>query len=316
MLARLSTTVVCSVALAIAAGASAAKLVVLAQSPSSALFSSTAQSLIEASYLGLLLLGMHQAGVSAGRDAGEKAGERAGGSSYFWSFVVAILLYAMGAGVALHEGVERIAKPFEPVRSGFEVLVLAVAVAAAAAVCLLASETRPGERSAGEHGAVGSRGHEQAPHTALLAVSMGSVAGQVLALGGILTATSGGDVRSDAMASIAVGLTMAAVAAFMAIEVRRALAEPAIASTIAELRPALDEGDRVFEELPAGLETKSATVEAVPVVEEPWRGEVAEAARPSPPATSAARPARAGDTQKPLVQVRQGGRKGRGKHRR
>src|SRR3569832_2635354 len=88
------------------------KLVAAAFTGSSAMLSEGIHSLVDTGNELLLLYGMHRAGRP--RDAGHPLGH--GRELYFWSFVVALLIFAVGAGVSVYEGVAHIMAP-EPMTS-------------------------------------------------------------------------------------------------------------------------------------------------------------------------------------------------------
>jgi len=79
---------------------------------SSAMLSEAIHSVVDTANQGLVLLGLHR---------GRKPPDRAhpfgyGMEVYFWSFVVAMLIFGLGAGVSLYEGVVKLISP-EPVTS-------------------------------------------------------------------------------------------------------------------------------------------------------------------------------------------------------
>ncbi|TGT82881.1 MULTISPECIES: cation diffusion facilitator family transporter [unclassified Mesorhizobium] len=77
---------------------------------SSAMLSEGVHSLVDTGNGGLLLYGMHRAARPA--DSTHPLGH--GRELYFWSFIVALLVFALGAGVSFYEGVVHILAP-EPV---------------------------------------------------------------------------------------------------------------------------------------------------------------------------------------------------------
>src|SRR5688500_14925017 len=77
---------------------------------SSALLSEGVHSLVDTGNGGLLLYGMHRAARPPDRT--HPLGH--GRELYFWSFIVALLVFALGAGVSFYEGVRHIMAP-EPV---------------------------------------------------------------------------------------------------------------------------------------------------------------------------------------------------------
>ncbi len=293
----------------------AAKLTAVLGSSTSAFLASTVHSLIDTSCLGLLFLGIwNEPAATAGLQ--QRTPDR---TLYFWSFVVAIPLYAMGGGIALYEGVERLARPQPLVAPSTDMLTLAVAAAGWALVVLMAMREF---RSAG-----GSTDPLQtavdrpdvAPIIAVMVIAAAAVAGNVLALGGLLGAANGGDPRSDAFAAVAVGMAMSAVAAFMAIEVKRLLtATPAVLLS-PEMGSAVGSsaGTSIPSQAPAETgDPVPATdaSEAQPAFE--TKSMPAGLATPAKTTEPAAAPGQGVSTAKPPVTARQAERKGRGKRRR
>ena len=74
---------------------------------SSAMLSEAIHSAVDTGNQGLLLFGMRR----AERPADEHHPFGYGKEIYFWSFVVAILLFSMGAGVSFYEGVQKLLHP-------------------------------------------------------------------------------------------------------------------------------------------------------------------------------------------------------------
>ncbi len=88
-------------AIAITKGAAAAL------TGSSAMLSEAVHSVVDTANQGLLLLGLQRAARAP--DARHPFGH--GKEVYFWSFLVAILIFAVGAGVSLYEGAQHLLHP-------------------------------------------------------------------------------------------------------------------------------------------------------------------------------------------------------------
>ena len=79
---------------------------------SAAMMSEAIHSFVDTTNEVLLLYGIHRSKRKA--DADHPFGY--GREVYFWSFVVSLLIFALGAGVSIYEGVSRILKPI-PIES-------------------------------------------------------------------------------------------------------------------------------------------------------------------------------------------------------
>jgi cation diffusion facilitator family transporter len=76
---------------------------------SAAMFAEGIHSVVDTGNQGLLLYGIRR----AKRPASERYPFGHGKEIYFWSFVVAILIFALGAGVSIYEGIHRASHPEE-----------------------------------------------------------------------------------------------------------------------------------------------------------------------------------------------------------
>ncbi len=138
---------------------------------------------------------------------------------YFWSFIVAILLFSLGAGVALYEGFEKLLHP-HPIKNAHisYMVLLAAMVIEGFATYKAASEfnSRRGGR-----GVIQALKSSKDP--ALFAIVLEDVAAMVglfCALIGIFIADHFSIAEADGIASIVIGLVLAFVAIFMSREIR------------------------------------------------------------------------------------------------
>src|SRR6202140_3142219 len=102
----------------------ASKIVAAAWTGSAAMTSEAIHSVVDTTNEILLLYGIHRSKQKA--DADHPFGH--GREIYFWSFVVSLLIFALGAGFAIYEGVSRILKPAPIESPGISYIVLALAI--------------------------------------------------------------------------------------------------------------------------------------------------------------------------------------------
>ncbi|GHH51871.1 cation diffusion facilitator family transporter [[Pseudomonas] boreopolis] len=101
-----------------------AKFVAAGISGSSAMLSEGVHSLVDTANELLLLYGLHRAARPADRTHPFGYGREL----YFWSFIVALLVFAMGAGVSMYEGVMHVREPEPATDHALAYAVLGVSV--------------------------------------------------------------------------------------------------------------------------------------------------------------------------------------------
>ncbi len=136
---------------------------------------------------------------------------------YFWAFVVAILIFAVGAGVSIYEGFVHIAEP-EPLSSPtINYIVLAIAFLLEGGSWGLAMrEFAASKGTLGWWQAV-RRSKDPAGFIVLFEDSA-ALAGLLVAAAGVWASHHFNDARIDGVASILIGLILAAVAVLLARE--------------------------------------------------------------------------------------------------
>ncbi|MER8748346.1 cation diffusion facilitator family transporter [Mesorhizobium sp. M1050] len=190
---------------------------------SSAMLSEGVHSLVDTGNGSLLLYGMHRAARPA--DHTHPLGH--GRELYFWSFIVALLVFAVGAGVSFYEGVIHIMAP-EPVANvKVNYLVLGLSFLFEGSSWLVAlKEFRNQKGKEGWLRAVQSS-KDPSVYTVLFEDSA-ALLGLIVAFAGILAAELLGMPELDGAASIGIGLILGATAIFLARESKGLLiGEPA-----------------------------------------------------------------------------------------
>jgi len=138
---------------------------------------------------------------------------------YFWSFVVAILIFAGGAGVSLYEGIHRLSDPRPVTDTYVNYIVLALALLFEGGAWFFA--LREFTRVKGNRGYLEAvtKGKDPSMFVVLFEDSA-AMLGLLVALLGVFLTQISGDPVYDAAASILIGLILGGTAIWLAIETK------------------------------------------------------------------------------------------------
>jgi len=187
---------------------------------SSAMFSECVHSIVDTANEGLLLLGMHRA--KRGPDVQHPFGY--GKELYFWSLIVAIVLFGIGGGISFFEGVTHVTGHTR--EGGASPLwnygVIAIAVAAEGTSWAIALRELLPEFK--EHGVFRTiRDTKDPTVVTVLLEDSAALLGLLFAFLGVLLSELTGSPVYDGIASMLIGFTLAGASAFLAYESRSLL---------------------------------------------------------------------------------------------
>ena len=215
-------------------GIAVAKFVAAAITGSSAMLTEGVHSVVDSSNQLLLLWGRR----AAKRPADEYHPFGYGREIYFWSFVVAVLVFALGAGVSIYEGIIHIAEPEPAVSPIIAYGVLAIAFLLEGGSTWEAF--REFKQSKGNLGWIAAvRQSKDPPGFIVLLENGGAMVGIIAAAVGLAISQYTGDPRFDGAASIIIGLILALIAFFLAYESKALLigeaADPEVINALRQL---------------------------------------------------------------------------------
>lgn len=191
------------------------KFIAAAWTGSSAMLSEGIHSVVDTGNQVLLLYGLHR----AAKPPDEQFPFGHGKEIYFWSFIVAILIFAVGAGVSMYEGIQHIAHPEPVVNPQVAYIVLALAMVFEGAAWYFALvEFRKAKGKWGYIEAV-QRGKNPALFVVLFEDSAAAL-GLIIAFVGVLLSQITGNVIFDGIASVCIGLILAGTAIWLAYETK------------------------------------------------------------------------------------------------
>jgi len=177
------------------------------------MFSEAIHSVVDTGNQGLLLYGLKR----ANRPADSKHPFGYGMELYFWTFVVAILVFAVGAGISLYEGIHKLMDPRPITRPHINYLVLGVAMIFEGVAWTVAfREFRKQKGPVGYFKAI-RRSKDPTIFTVLFEDSA-AMLGLIVAFIGIALAQWLHIPELDAATSIVIGLILACTAGFLAFE--------------------------------------------------------------------------------------------------
>ncbi|PKW12554.1 cation diffusion facilitator family transporter [Saccharopolyspora spinosa] len=205
-------------ALAANAGIAVAKFGGFLFTGSSSMLAESVHSLADTSNQGLLLLGQR----TSRRKPTEEHPFGYGRDRYFYSFVVALLLFSLGSVFALYEGIHKVQHP-EPLESAWvAVVILLIAIGLESFSFITAIK----ESKALKGGLSWWQFIRQAKTPELPVVLLedfGALIGLVLALGGVgLTALTGNPVW-DGIGTVCIGLLLGVIAIVLIVETKSLL---------------------------------------------------------------------------------------------
>lgn len=213
---------------------------------SSAMLSEGIHSLVDTGNQILLLYGMKQ----AKKPADDEFPFGHGKEIYFWSFIVAILIFAVGSGVSIYEGIRHVIHPAQIENPMINYIVLSLALVFEGGAWYFAFK---------EFGKVkGKRGYIEAVQRGkdpsmfvVLFEDSAALLGLLIALLGIWLTQVTGIAVFDGLASIMIGLILGGTAIWLAIETKGLLigegANREVINSIRKIANSFEEIEKVNE---------------------------------------------------------------------
>tara|TARA_R110002049_G_scaffold157184_4_gene322193 strand:+ start:1880 stop:2809 length:930 start_codon:yes stop_codon:yes gene_type:complete len=193
----------------------------------------------------LLFLGLKQ----SRREPDEEHPLGYGKLSYFWSFIVAILLFSMGGLFSIYEGMHKLSHPEELSKLWVAMLVLVFAIfleGGSLLGCIREINKVRGKRPFMEW----LKHTRNSELVVVLGEDIGAQLGLVLALGFLIMASVTGDPMYDALGSICIGVILIIISVFVAWRIKSLLvgrsADPQIQEAIDDVIRDHENIERVF----------------------------------------------------------------------
>ncbi|MBZ0147035.1 MAG: cation diffusion facilitator family transporter [Pseudorhodoplanes sp.] len=207
---------------------------------SSAMLSEAIHSLVDTGNQGLLLYGLKR----AARPADKFHPFGYGIELYFWAFVVAILIFGVGAGVSIYEGIDKLLNPHPVTSPHINYIVLGLAMVFEALAWWIAFQEL--RKVKGEHGYFEAVRLSKDPTVfTVLFEDTAAMLGLIVAFIGILLGQLLDIPVLDGVASLVIGGILAITAAYLAYECKGLLTgESASRAVVSEIeRIIADESD-------------------------------------------------------------------------
>lgn len=191
------------------------KFAAAAMTGSSAMLSEAIHSVVDTGNQGLLLYGMRR----ANRPRDERHPFGYGMEIYFWAFVVAILIFAVGAAVSIYEGVHKLSDPSEITSPYINYIVLGFAMVFEGVAWTIAY--REFAKIKGERGIFEAVRRSKDPTVfTVLFEDSAAMLGLIVAFIGVLLTTSFGLAWADGAASVLIGVILGGTAILLAYETK------------------------------------------------------------------------------------------------
>ena len=188
-------------------------------------------SFADTSNQGLLILG----GKMAKKERSKEHPFGYGRERYFWSFIVAMIIFSLGSLFAIYEGISKLIHPHELEDHFLAIGILAIAIVLemfSLRIAVIESKKAKGDMTWWEF----IRKSKVPELPVVLLEDIGALIGLVLALVGIGLAMITGDPAFDAMGSLSIGILLGIIAIILGVEMRSLLlGESATEETIQKL---------------------------------------------------------------------------------
>ena len=200
------------------AGIAVAKFVGFLVTGSSSMIAEAVHSVADTSNQGLLLLGMR----TSKREATSEHPFGYGRDRYFYSFIVALVLFTLGSVFALYEGIHKIQEPESLTTAYVAVIILLVAIALE--VYSFRTAIVESRKVKGDAGWVKFIRQAKTPELpVVLLEDAGALLGLVFALIGVGLSVLTGNAVWDGVGTICIGLLLGAIAIVLIIEMKSLL---------------------------------------------------------------------------------------------
>ena len=193
----------------------------------------------------LLFLGLKQ----SGRPADKEHPLGYGKLSYFWSFIVALMLFTLGGLFSIYEGIHKLQHPEPLSQIWLAILVLCIAIVLESfslAGCVREINIIRAKRSFGTW----LQDTRNSELVVVLGEDIGALLGLTLALIFVSLTALTGDSTYDAIGSMCIGVVLLFISVFLALRIRSLLvgrsADPAIQAMIDMIIAEDDDIERVF----------------------------------------------------------------------
>ena len=223
------------------AGIALAKFIGFLITGSSSMLAESVHSVADTSNQGLLLLGQRQSRKEA--DPLHQFGY--GRSRYFYSFVVAMVLFTLGSVFALYEGYHKISHPEELTSPIVAIVILVVAIALEGYSFRTAvKESRPLKGSGSWWRFIRNSRNPELP--VVLLEDSGALVGLAFALTGVGLTMLTGEPVWDGVGTVAIGVLLGAIAVVLMIEMHSLLiGEGATREEDRAIRAAIEQTDNI-----------------------------------------------------------------------
>jgi cation diffusion facilitator family transporter len=199
-------------------GIAIAKFVGFLITGASSMLAESIHSVADTTNQGLLFHGGRQAARPATPDHPFGYGR----DRYFWSFVVALVLFSIGGLFAIYEGVEKFRHPHDIDSPAVAFVILGVAVVPEA--FSLRTAVRESNHVRGGLGWVAFVRRSKTPELpVVLLEDLGALFGLFFALGGLTLAVTLDEPRWDGAATIAIGVLLVTIAVILVVEMKSLL---------------------------------------------------------------------------------------------